>query len=377
MQIEGLSVYALEKTLDGSVYNPLTRWTRKTAVIVRVHAEDGARGLGECWLYGTELDSLVAHLKADIGPRLIGRDAFATEGLWDDIWADTVLSARWGLTACALSGVDMALWDLKARVLGLPLYRLLGAARERVPVYASGGLYGDDKGVDELAEEMTGYTARGFRAVKMKVGALSLDEDAARVQAVREAIGRETRLMVDAVYTQSVRQARRLAARLAPLDIHWLQAPVWATDVDGMARVNRDGLVPVAGVEAECRPEAFRRLITEGAVSYLQCAVTACGGITRALRLIDLAAAWHLPSTLQCASTAIATAASLHLAAARRGVESVEVHMFHRLLNAHLPDGTLAPVDGALPPPPGAGLGLDVPDSALTAVCRVGGGTAA
>jgi L-alanine-DL-glutamate epimerase-like enolase superfamily enzyme len=275
------------------------------------------------------------------------------------------LRARQGIAASALSGIDIALWDIAGKLAGRPVWKLLGGCHERVAVYASGGLYGDTKSADDLGTEMAGYVARGFTDVKMKVGALSRAEDLARVEAARCAVGPGGRIIVDALSGKSVDEARQLWRALESTSPYGMQAPVDAEDIDGMAALVAAG-VPVIGLEAEYRMDAFQRLLERRAVSLLQFNVTCCGGISRALRIVALAETFKVPVTLQCASTALTEVASCHVATARAAVESVELHQVHDLLRTHVP-AELAQVEaGKVRLPEVPGLGIDVPDDALT-----------
>jgi len=363
--ITGISVHRVEKAYDGTLWNPAFRWFRRTAVLVRVHTAAGVSGIGECWTFDTDIAALVAFLRTEIAPRVVGMDARLIEAVAAAGLKGMALRARQGIAASAVSGIDIALWDIAGKLAGRPVWKLLGGCRERVPVYASGGLYGDNKSADDLGGEMAGYVARGFTDVKMKVGALSLAEDLARVQAARRAVGPGGRIIVDALSGKSVDEALQLWQVLEPASPYGLQAPIDPEDIDGMAALVAAG-VPAIGLEAEYRLEAFRRLLERRAVSLLQFNVTCCGGISRALRIVALAETFKVPVTLQCASTALTEVASCHVAAARAVVDSVELHQVHDLLRTHLPVEMAKVEEGMLRLPEAPGLGIEVPDDALT-----------
>jgi L-alanine-DL-glutamate epimerase-like enolase superfamily enzyme len=363
--ITGISVHRAEKAYDGTLWNPAFRWFRRTAVLVRVNTAAGVSGIGECWTFDTDIAALVAFLRTEIAPRVVGMDARRIEAVAAAGLKGMALRARQGIAASAVSGIDIALWDIAGKLAGRPVWKLLDGCRERVPVYASGGLYGDNKSADDLGGEIAGYVARGFTDVKMKVGALSLAEDLARVEAARCAVGPGGRIIVDALSGKSVDEARQLWQALEPASPYGLQAPIDPEDIDGMAALVAAG-VPAIGLEAEYRLDAFRRLLERRAVSLLQFNVTCCGGISRALRIVALAETFKVPVTLQCASTALTEVASCHLAAARAAVDSVELHQVHDLLRTHLPAEMAQVEDGMVRLPEVPGLGIDVPDDALT-----------
>lgn len=363
--ITGISVHRAEKAYDGTLWNPAFRWFRRTAVLVRVHTAAGVSGIGECWTFDTDIAALVAFLRTEIAPRVVGMDARMIEAVAAAGLRGMALRARQGIAASAHSGIDIALWDIAGKLAGRPVWKLLGGCRERVSVYASGGLYGDNKSEGDLGTEMAGYVARGFTDVKMKVGALSLAEDLARVEAARRAVGPGGRIIVDALSGKSVDEARQLWRALESASPYAMQAPVDVEDIDRMAALVASD-VPVIGLEAEYRLDAFRRLLERRAVSLLQFNVTCCGGISRALRIVALAETFKVPVTLQCASTALTEVASCHLATARAAVESVELHQVHDLLRTHLPAKMAQVEAGKVRLAEVAGLGIDVPDDALT-----------
>ena len=358
MKITRVIPRIVRRDMGGRVWNPRTRWQEKVMVLVFVEADSGHLGVGEAWNTAAAPEALVATIEADLAPLVVGEDPFFVERVWQRAFRPTELSSRTGIVAAALSAVDIALWDLMGQALGQPLFRLLGAHADEVYCYASAGLYGEGKTPDALAREMAGYVAQGFTGVKMKVGGAPLAEDVCRVAAVREAVGPEIRLMVDAVYNLGVPEALRLARAVAPYDIYWLEAPVSPYDVAGQARVQAQGPIPVCGNETEYGLDRFRELIAADAVEFVQFDVAACGGISEGRRIADLARAFRRPCSLHAASSVVVMAASLHLGAALANCESIEYHMLHQWLWDRVPAGTFAPRQGFVRPPAGPGLGL-------------------
>jgi len=367
MSIRRVTVRLVERAMGGAVWNPRVRWDTKRMLFVFVESADGKVGVGEAWLTDGTPDAIKAIVEQDLAPRLEGEDPFAITGpLHEEIARSTEISGRLGTVAAAWSAVETALMDLQAKLLDLPLCRLLGQVQASVPVYASAGLYGRDKTADDLAAEVRGWVEQGFDAVKIKVAGVTLAEDVRRVAAVREAIGPDVRLMVDALYNCRAADALTLARALAPYDVAFLEAPLSPFDVEGTARLAQASPIPLCGNENMAWNHYFRRLVEMRAVSFVQFDVAACGGIREGKRIGELAHAFHLPCTLHAASSAALYAASLHLAAALPNAVSIEYHMLHRWLWDLVPEGTFVVENSRMKPPAGAGIGITLtPDDAL------------
>lgn len=347
-------------------WNPRTRWNEKRLVLVEVMLDSGQRGIGEAYCDGGTTDAVIAIIERDLAPGLIGRSPLAIRHLWHEWVEGTVVSCRGGTAYAAISALDTALWDLAGKVLGLPVYRLLGGASNRAPVYASGGLYGPDKSPDDLAAEMLGYVRQGFTAVKMKIGGLPLTQDVDRVQAVREAIGPAVHLMVDALYTYTAHEALRMSRHLERFDIHFLEAPVLPGDLEGLRQLCTRSGVPIAGNEFAYGMDQFRELVLAG-VQVVHADVILCGGVSAALRVADLADAFHRKVSFHAASSLVCLVANAHVAAAARNAESVEYHMVHQLLFDEVGALPFERVGGELVLADRPGLGLDLDFDAASA----------
>jgi L-alanine-DL-glutamate epimerase-like enolase superfamily enzyme len=363
--IADVRVWLYDRLLDGAFWNPAFRWTRRQVCLVELVAAGGLVGLGECWPPYHNVPELCAFVRDQAAPLVVGRNAAEVTALADACRAAPAPGFPW-MPHAAASGIDIACWDLRARHAGLPLHRLLGSARDAVPVYASGGLYRDGHDAAALGREMAGYAASGFTAVKLKIGGLAPDADIARVAAARAALGDDVAIWVDGVGAYDVDTALAMARRLAAPKAAAFQAPVAYDRVDDLAAVTRRAAIATIGIETEPTFDGFRQLLERRAVSILQPCVTLCGGISGALKVIDLAAAAATPVTLQCFSTAVAEAASFHVAAARTAVASVEYHMFHDNLYERFPPAWRTVTRGtvAMPDVPGLGVTL-VPDGRL------------
>jgi L-alanine-DL-glutamate epimerase-like enolase superfamily enzyme len=274
---------------------------------------------------------------------------------WQAMAVATRNLGRPGIVASAIAAVDTALWDLKARLLDLPLVSLFGAVRDAVPLYGSGGFtsYSDA----ELRDQLGAWAAAGFRRVKMKVGSDPVD-DPRRVTVAREAIGPDVELMVDANGAYRGKQALRLADAFAEQGVTWFEEPVSSDDLDGL-RLLRDrapaGMAVAAGEYGYDLPY-FRHMLEAGAVDVLQADATRCAGFTGFLRVAALCAARSLPLSSHCAP-----ALHLHVDCAAPNLLHAEYFHDHVRIERMLFDGVQEPVDGVLRPDrarPGNGLEL-------------------
>jgi L-alanine-DL-glutamate epimerase-like enolase superfamily enzyme len=315
-------------------------WDATTLVLAEVSA-GGERGIG--WTYGAAaIAGLVSETLAGV---VRGRSALDVQGAWAAMVCALRNNGRPGLSSMALSAVDVAMWDLKARLLRLPLTTLLGRFHEGVPVYGSGGFtsYSDA----ELADQLAGWAGQGIPRVKMKVGR-EPDRDPKRVRVAREAVGPDVQLFVDANGAYRRKQALRLAGDFAELGVRWLEEPVSSDDLEGL-RLIRDrapAAMDIAAGEYGYDLPYFERMLAAGAVDVLQADVTRCGGITELLRVDALCRARSMPLSLHCSPT-------IHASAGPALETLVHMEYFHdhvRIENM-LFDGVPQPRAGVLHPP--------------------------
>lgn len=317
--------------LGGKVWNPAIRWTHKHAVFVTLEDDQGLQGLGECWCFDSAPDALLAFLRTEVLPHFDGVALDEVEAIAARLLDRATLTARHGILTSALSGIDLAVWDLRSRQQGVPLWQSLNPAGSgTATLYASGGLYGQGKTTDDLAAEMRGMCDQGFALCKMKIGALSEAEDIARVRAALAAMPDTAKLIIDGVYTYSADQARRIYDALPEGRIEAFQSPVKAWDIAAMGDLSRAG-VPVMALEAEYRREMHRALVEDAGVAFLQTAPIASGGITGVRALSDLCAGTDTRLSLEVSSTGVALMAASHIAAADPRVAHVEYHTVHRV----------------------------------------------
>mgnify|MGYP001036117338 FL=1 len=224
---------------------------------------------------------------------LIGENPFCVERLWDKMWETKVLGRR-SVSTRSISALDIALWDIRSKAANIPLYQLLGGYREEIPCYIAGGYYAKDKGILELQKEMEEYLSWGVKNVKMKVGVLSMKEDAARVRAVREVIGDDVRLMVDANCAYRGYEAVEFANMIAEYRPYWFEEPVMPDDYDGMRMFSEKSLIPLATGENEYTCYGFRDLIGRGMPAILNPDAGSLGGITEFLKIAALSRAGNV-----------------------------------------------------------------------------------
>jgi L-alanine-DL-glutamate epimerase-like enolase superfamily enzyme len=325
-------------------------WDAVTVVVAEV-AAGGQTGIG--YTYADR--SAAVLIDGVLSGIVTGLDAHAVRGAW---WAmvAAIRNLGWdGICATAISAVDVALWDLKARLLGVCLADLLGRAHDAVPVYGSGGLTSYSEA--ELCEQLAGWVSDGIPRVKMKVGR-DPSADLRRTTAVREAIGPDAELYVDANGAYSRKQALALADGYAQLGVSWFEEPVSSNDLDGL-RLIRDrapaGIDVTAG-EYGYEPGYFRRMLEASAVDVLQADVTRCCGITGLLDVGALCTAHELPFSAHCAPQIHA-----HAACAIGRLIHCEYFHTHARAEALLFDGVLEPQDGRLVPNADrAGLGIEL-----------------
>ena len=364
MKITGFSTEVLELPYSHGgppVMYGGQEWTHLTTLLVKIDTDDGLTGWGEAYGYNATpatkvvLDSLIAE-------QVVGRDPTDIDVLMTDLQRSLHLFGRYGITMFALSGVDIALWDLAGKRAELPLVQLLGGAqRDTMPAYASLLACGDGEMAAELAQAAL---EEGYPQIKLH------ERDPDVVGAVRDAIGRSVPLMMDTNCAWRVGEALELAQALDAHDLHWLEEPLWPPeDYRQLARFRWSTGLPVAAGENACTGVDFEMLTELGAVTYAQPSVTKVGGISE-FRKASLAAREHsvalAPHSPYFGPGLLAT---LHLIAVSPGID-IHVERLFCELGADLYGGVLDPVDGEISLPGGPGLGLD-PDPDVIEKYRV------
>ena len=347
--VEHLSVSAYTIPTDSPEADGTAAWTETTLVLVTIRSH-GTLGLG--YTYADLSTAQLIHSK--LQPIVHGQDAFDIAALGVPMERAVRNLGRPGIASMAISAVDVALWDLKAKLLGQPLVKLLGAARETVPVYGSGGF--TTYSARQLREQLGGWVRQGIPRVKMKIGTHP-DQDIERVTTAREAIGKTASLFVDANGGYSRKQALSLAERFAELDVSWFEEPVSSDDLEGL-RLIRDrapGVMDIAAGEYGYRLHSFRRMLEAGAVDVLQADATRCGGVTGFLKASAVCESYGLPFSAHCAP-----ALHLHMCCASTAdFRHQEYFHDHVRIESMLFEGVMQPINGELRPDrtrPGIGL---------------------
>jgi L-alanine-DL-glutamate epimerase-like enolase superfamily enzyme len=262
--------------------------------LVRITCDDGAVGVGYTYTIGTGGSSVVALLRDHLAPRLIGRDAAQIEAIWKDLFFATHATAVGAITSLALAAIDTALWDLRCRRAGEPLWKAAGGAQAEVPVYTTEGgwLHHSQQ---QLVDEAVTAKAEGFKGCKVKVGKPSIAEDVARLSAVREAVGGSFEIMVDANQVFTVAEACRRAHAYEPFMLGWFEEPLPAEDLGGHVELAAKATMPIAIGESLYHPAHFREYLERGACSVVQVDCARIGGITPWLKVAHMAETFNAP----------------------------------------------------------------------------------
>lgn len=341
----GLYRIELPVALSDSTHGTITHFE---LITVRLHDTDGAKGVGYTYTVGSGGSAIHALIDQALRPVLIGAEADAIEALWQKMWWHLHFGGRGGSVSLAVSACDIALWDLKARRCNTPLWRLLGGFDPAVPCYAGG--IDLDFTLDALLRQTDDNLAKGFRAIKMKVGRARLSEDVERVRAMRTHLGPDFPLMVDANMRWTVDEAIRAARAFQDSNLIWLEEPTIPDDVAGHARIVRDGGLPIATGENLHTLHEFKQMIEADGVTFPEPDVTNCGGVTVFMKVAHLAEAYNLPLTSHGVHDL-----TVHLLAAAPNRSYLEVHGFG--LDRYIAE-PLAIRDGKAIAPDSAGHGV-------------------
>lgn len=349
-------------------------WFYKTkgALVVEIRTDDGIVGWGDCYGPAAVNRSIVESL---LRPSLIGRDPFDIEVLWEELYNKVKDYGLSGMTVSSISGVDIALWDIIGKATGKPIHKLIGGAfRTTLQAYATGLYFRNmDRLNEEAVEEALRYRSQGFKAIKMKIGLGSISKDIERVAAVRDAIGPDVALMVDANHCFNVPQAINIGRELEKLDVHWFEEPISPEDLDGYVEVSRRLDMAVAGGENEFTKFGFRRIIEKRAMDVVQPDVCAAGGITECKKIATLAQA----SSIQCVphawGTAIGLAATMHFLASLPFTPPclvptppmLEYEQTFNPFRDDLSSGDFSHREGMVKVPDGPGLGIEIDRAVL------------
>ncbi len=352
-----------------------SKQTSLSCVVVRIDTADGRTGCGFTAI--TEEEIVAAAINDVAAHHLIGESALHTERVWDKLYWLMTSRGQSGYGAHAIAAIDVALWDLKAQALGLPLWQLLGGARARVPVYATFGFGFLER--EQLAQAATEWAARGFTRLKMTVGNHALQrrdeprplsdvirEDEARVRAVRDAVGPGAELCIDANCSLDPYHARVLAQRIADCGIAFFEEPVTQNDVRALAELRRAIDIPIAAGQNEGLASRFADFFAAGALDIAQPNVVITGGYTQCLRIAGMAQAWNV----SLANGGAWPFHNMHLHAGLAHGGFIEYHAVAVLMCEQIFDGLPVPEDGWLELPTAPGLGIRPKWDAIAELAR-------
>ena len=261
-------------------------------VVVKVKTDQGATGFGYTYSIGQVGGTSIATLiKDNLSPILIGEDPRRIEHLWNKMWWALHYVGRGGIAIFGLSAVDTALWDLKSRLAGEPLWRFLGGHDNKVEAY--GGGIDFNLTIDQLLEQAQGFLDAGLRAIKIKIGRDSIAEERERIAAMREFLGPDKKLMVDVNMKWSVEQSLRAVRAFEEYDLYWIEEPTIPDDIEGHHRIETEGPIPVATGENLHSIYEFRRMIAEGGISFPDADISNLGGITALMKVAHIAEAYN------------------------------------------------------------------------------------
>lgn len=366
MKITDVTVQSYSWPRPKPIRNGKYTYTMVNLNLIHIHTSEGITGIG--WNGGVSTNrGIVNTLIEQFKPVLIGENPFHYRRIWENLWQPKLVGRR-GMSTHVISAIDIALWDLMGKVVGKSVHKLLGGYTTRIPTYIAGGYYEEGKGLKELAQEMEENLRLGAQAIKMKIGGVPIREDVERVRVVRETIGSEVKLLVDANNAYSVYEAIEIARKIEKYDVFWFEEPVAPDDYRGHAQIAQATLIPIATGENEYTRYGFRDLIAYGRPAILNPDAQILGGITEFMHVASLAAAHDLRIAPHGAQEV-----HVHLVAAipnglilefyRETVDPLRGQIFQEAL--------VVDKDGYVTVPDRPGLGID-PDYKLLEKYRIG-----
>jgi D-galactarolactone cycloisomerase len=358
-----------EVPTEGQVFSRSGVRNSRSATLVQVETDEGINGIGSCSGNGELIEAIVAKT---LKPFLMGMDPTAIDDIWDKAYfrgGHKEFGTR-GIGVVALSGIDVALWDILGKARGLPLYQLLGGkCRDKVPVYAT-ALYPEEPA--KVAKRARGFAEQGFHGVKIKVG-FDLDQDIRIVRAVREELGKDFVIMTDANQGYTLDVALKAADAFAECGAYWLEEPLFVEDIEGHAMLREKGKTPIAVGENLHMCYAFENFIARGAVDFIQPDVARAGGITEIRKITAMAAMHKVPVSFHTWGDGVALAASVHLGAALEDCIVMELDYTYNPLREELLREPFKVSNGYLIPPEKPGLGIELNEEALERFTFSGG----
>jgi len=366
MKVSEVKVHLLSAPIEKKL-----RWksslgyaVKRDAVVVQVNTDEGITGFGEC-SHALSPVSIEKIISSVLAPAIVEKDPFDIEKLLEEMHKGCRMLGDTGAPIIAISGVEIALWDIIGKALQVPIHKLLGSYRDRIPAYA-GGLSLGWKPIDQLCEEAVDLVHRGFRFIKLRVGR-SVREDLESVKAVREAVGKDISLMVDANGAYSRPIAHKIIEEYEKFDLFWIEEPIHYNDLDGLAELALYTPIPIAAGENAYTTYGFKRLLDKKAADIVQPDCCKCGGLLEAKKIATLAQVYHIPVAPHIIGTAIAMATGLQLLGCIPNGLIAEIDAsLKNPLRDEIVTKSIELKEGMAKVPNGPGLGVEVDTSSFT-----------
>ncbi|MCC8025969.1 MAG: mandelate racemase/muconate lactonizing enzyme family protein [Clostridium sp.] len=386
MKIVNVEATILQYKYENAIADAQNYFAARSAVLVKVYTDTGIIGIGESACFGGPPQITKYIIENELKPIVMGEDPTRIEWNWQNMFARTRQHGRGGVIYAAMSGIDIALWDILGKETGMPIYKLLGGYTDKVTPYASSGFYSEGKETKEIAEEVRSYFEKGFKYAKIKIGRnpevmmnplpnmaysdkcnYSLEEDLERVEACcKVAEECHAKIIVDANNNWNTFTAIQMGKKLQSLGVYWLEEPLHLDNIDGSAELASALDMPVAGYESEIGFYRFRELITRRAVDIVQPDCIWSGGITECRRIANLALAHNLPCNPHVFSSAVSMAANLHFLASisNAGIFEMDRNIYP-LRDELITNKFEIAEDGYLYLPEGPGLGITLNEECI------------
>ena len=370
MKITSIESFILSDKLKESFYFSQWEYSERKICIVKITSDTGHVGYGEGYGPANLVKAGIEHLT----PFVVGQNPLETETIWTMMYRRTLDFARRGILVSAMSAIDVAIWDLKGKILDQPVHLLLGGKkRDEIVPYATGLYFTNCENMgDALAKEAKMYADLGYKAMKMKVG-LSVDEDVEYVKRIREAIGPDINLMIDANHAYNLREAVILAREVEKYNIYWFEEPISPEYYEQYAELRTKTTIPIAGGECEYLRFGFQTLLKSGSVDIVQPDICASGGLTEAKRIASLASVYGVEVVPHTWGTGIAISAAIHFVAnldcipgrLRTPMNFIEYDRTENGLREELITTPMVAKDGTIRISDAPGLGFEFNEDAL------------
>lgn len=370
MTIEKIETFILKDKLSKSFFFSQWEYSERCICVVKITASNGQYGWGEGYGPASVLKAGIDFLK----PHVIGKNALENEVIWNHLYRKTLDYARRGVLVASISAIDIALWDLKGKILNLPVSTLLGGTfRNEIKPYATGLYFIDPENPSKhFEEEVLEYVNKGFKAIKMKVG-LGINEDYENIKKVRNIIGDSIQLMIDSNHAYSLKEATILAQKIEHLNISWFEEPISPEFYKQYNELRSKTSIPIAGGECEYLRYGFHQLLRNNSVDIIQPDICATGGLTEAKRISALSSTYGVELVPHTWGTAIGIHVALHFIANLEPIPGrmkspdflIEYDQTENGLRERLTYPKIELIDGMIQVPKTPGLGIDVDENVL------------